>query len=792
MNNLLIKSSLFRSYIHTAIRTFRKSLYITLLNTIGLVLGISSFIFISLYVFNEMSFDRHVKDGDLIYRATFSWRSLADSEPIDLSLSVSSLPEQLSLYFPEVDAVTGIARLPKTVIEMGAKIFQEKNIFETDTSFFNVFQPEILAGQIQNSIGPSSIVLTESLAAKYFGNEDPLQQNILVNGSPYQVVAIIKDTPITSSLRYDALLFTFSDYSTDWCFTFFKIYPGTIEENLQNRINDVLLEEHGSYFSRVNATGSYELEKLHNIHFGKAKLYDSPKGNKMMIYILITIALLILVISVVNYLNLNIAQVSGRQIEVGMRKIFGASATQAVFQHVLEFFLIAVFCLITSVFFIVLLFDTTNVKSMLQINLSTTNMVFVVLFLMAILLVLSIFAGGYIYLQSNNPLLDNLRQRSGFKGNPLFRQSLLGFQFTISIALIFMAFIIMKQVYLMVENVSSLNVNQVMVIDLPEGQNLEIENFYNVLRQVPYIKSFSTVGNNSLPTTAPDFDVFAINVNGQPKINTYPFLQVDENFFDVLGIPILMGRSFSENDFNDKWDSPIVNEAFVKSQGWEDPLDHKITHFDSEEHGDGRIIGVVPDFPFQGFKQKNQPMIFYPNRGGFEKLMVLFSSLNKNGIEEMKQLWQSEMKMPMEFHFLDDYFLKIIEKEENLQWLLFSFSIVCLIIAGLGLFGIINISVTYHQREIAIRKAFGARLSDLVVSTWKEYAFIFLISAMLAYPIGLISLNKWLESFSAKPNLSIVLYIEAIAVVGLMMIMIMIYHSIKISQSKTIKWLRNE
>jgi putative ABC transport system permease protein len=520
----------------------------------------------------------------------------------------------------------------------------------------------------------------------------------------------------------------------------------------------------------------------------------STNNKHLICYLEHSLAVLILVISVVNYLNLNIAQVSGRQTEVGMRKIFGASTGEAVLQYILEFFLIAIFCLIISAVFFILFFSMANEGPILQISLSASEIVFIAVFLVVLLLALSVLAGGYIYLQTKNSPIYNLRQRTGFRGNHLFRKILLGFQFTTSIALIFMALIIMKQIKLMVENVSKLHVNQVMVVDLPNDRDryTNTEKFYNVLRQTPYIKSFSTVGNNSLPTVTPDFELFSVRVNGQSKIKTYPYVNVDTSYFKLLGIPILKGRNFTEADFENRWDNPIVNEAFVKSQSWADPLDRQITYFGSVESGEGRIIGVVSDFPFRGFQQKNKPMIFYPNRGQSEKLLIHFSSLNTDKIEDIKQKWYSEMKLPLEFRFLDDYFLKTVENEGNLQWLLFTFSIVCLIIAGLGLFGIININLIYHQKEIAIRKVFGARLLGLVVSTWKEYAFLLLISSILSYPVGLISLNKWLQIFPDKVNVSPLLYIKAIAIVALMMILVMIYHAIKMHRSKTIKWLRNE
>lgn len=787
------------NYLLIFFRNLQKNKLTAFFNIGGLTLGISSFILICLYTYNEYSFDRHIPDAQRIYRVTMNWRSIFDDDGIDIGMSLTSVPEQITANFPEVESATGIVKLPrKAIVRVQTKVFQEENFYQTTPTFFEVFPQTSYHGNLERVTDFSSIVLTESLAKKYFGSEDPLQQTLIVNDESYLVGAVIKDIPSNSSLRYEALIFTLTDISTDWCFTFFKMQNGvTGTKEIQAKINELFDDEFGQYLEDSESTATYQVEKLTDIHFGTARLYDSPKGNQLTLFILMTLALLIMFISCVNYVNLGLAQATNRQVEAGVRKIFGARTKHLNTQYIFEFIILSFVCFIVAGILTIMLWPYFKSFGQIQMEFDTKSILIVVASIVISLFMLSIFSGGYIAAQLTSATpIDNLKQRVGFKGTRLFSNVLLVFQFTTSIALVFSALIVMNQMNLLSGSGNRMNINQIMVIDIPddESSNPSLEQVRHTITQLPYVTNISFTGYHSLPTQVPDYEIFRVEVEGKKRIRTLAYARVDENFFNTLNIPFIAGRTFSKEEIESEyyWNSPIVNEAFVKAQDWkDDPLQHSISYGGTNKEGH-QIIGVVNDFGFHGFHRKAQPMIFYPNKNYPEKLMIHFSAMDNNKLNEIKSIWANLTKLPIDFRFLDDYFLQVVEKEKNLQHLLFYFSVVSIAIASLGLFGLINISLIQRKKETAIRRICGAQLIHLLKITWKEYTLLLLISVLLAYPISYISLTYWLESFPNKTPISLQVYIQAIAFIAIIVLTVVAYHAIQISKSKSIKWIRYE
>lgn len=787
------------NYQKIAFRNLSKNKFTTLLNAVGLTIGISCFIFISLYVYSEYSYDRHFTDSDRIFRVTMNWRSNADKNDVRIGMSLSSVAGQLQEEFSEVESATGIIPFTQqAVVKVDEKFFYEDNYFETDMSFFSVFNVTPLQGNLENIDEQSSIVITQKLAARYFGSEDPLEQTLIVNDVPYEIVAVLPDVPANSSLQYEALIFSFTDITADWSFTFFKVLPKvSAVSDLAKRINELFVNEYDQYLLKTASVGVYEIEPLRDIHFGQPKLYDKAKGNLSMLYLLTGIALLILTVSCINYLNLCMALTSTRQIEVGIRKIFGARHSHTWVQYAAEFFILACFCLTLSVLLIAVLWPTIISNANIQLVLSVQGLIAVGLGLLLVLVVLSLITGAYVASQfSAGSPIYNLKQRVGVKSSRLFRNSLLVFQYTVSLALVFSSFIVMHQMDIMSGSASTMNLDQIMVINLPKDEDSRpsLEQFKAAVTKLPFVENISFTGHRSLPTQEPEFEIFGVDTDNGQVIKTLAYVRVDENFFNTLNVPIISGRSYTQSEIDSAgdWNFPIVNEAFVKSQGWkDDPLQHSIAY---GEHKDEKrkILAVVSDFGFSGFHRKAQPMVFFPNNRYADKIMIHISSFNENKMSELQALWTRELNVPFDFKFLDDYFAEVLAKEKDLQQILFGFSILAVVIGGLGLLGIININLSQQRKATAIRMIYGAGMAHLLSLTWKEYLGLFLLAIVIAYPISLAILSEWLQGFPEKAPISVVEYLKAISVISLLVIFTMGYHAIQIRTAKHIKWIRHD
>lgn len=765
-----------------------------------MTLGIFCLMSISLYIYNEFNFDRHIPDSKNIYRATFNWRSLADKEEINLSWALSSLPQQLTDYCPEIESVTGISKFKdRAIVKVDSKIFQEDNFFETDTSFFSVFKTQPLSGAFEKDLSESIIVLTESLSKKYFGSNDPISQIVSVNDTEYKVAAVIKDAPLNSTLRYEALIFTLTPISTDWCLVFFKLRQDASNTVLEKKINDLFLEQNESYLAQTKSTGSYEIEGLVDIHLGSAKLFDAPKGNSQMLYLLFTLGILIMLVSCINYVNISLGIAGGRRVEMGMRRIFGASKVQSQIQFIFELLLMAVICFIIVCLLLLLFWQQLINVGFPKIEMNTINFVTTSSAVLLCILFLSLSSGLYISSRINSSsFVNNLKQLSGTKRNHFFRNALLTFQFTVSVCLIFGSVVVVRQTQLIMGGDSKFNAKEVMVIDIPNDESIKgsITQFKQSVERLPHTQSISLTSRHSLPTSELDYELFRVNVNGQDKIKTFAYAMVDENYFNVLNIPILLGRSYTETEFHsedgNQWEFPIVNESFVQNQEWiDDPLKQKISHY-SANVLDEEVLGVTANFGFEGLHKKTKPMIFYPNKEFPEVIMIRFSIIDEEKIKDIKAIWQKEMKSQLEYKFLNDYFATAVEKESDLQYLMVFFSACSILITILGLLGLINVNLNEQRKGIAIRGVFGASELSLLMLTWKEYALLFLIAIFVGYPISIIFLKNWLEDFPEKTSLSITVYFLALTIIAVTVLVAIVYHLVQIKRVNYLKWIKDE
>jgi len=775
--------ALWKNYSITAIRSYKKTKLHTSLNVLSFVLGISCFILVSLIVLNEFSYNGHFENSDRIGRISLDISS-KNGELVELVYSNVQLREELISSYDEIESVTGILKIDgKIAVKKNKFIFYEGDFYQADRSYFSVFTHNWIIGDQNKALDrPGCIVITRNLADKYFEYDNPLGKVLNVNNRDYEVTGVIDNLPVNTDIRFNALVSLDRDFG-DWCQTYVLFRNAEALNGFQQKLDSHFDEYLRSILERTKSAGSYDLERLRDIHFGNAKIFDSPKANKTALYSFLTMGFIVLLLACINYINISIAQSAKRQSEIGIRKVFGALHRQIRTQYIAEAFWITVLSFaiaITLVAFLLPLFaeyEIMNISVNDWINLSSLMYVIIFIFLVSIL---SGFYPAFIVVRVG--AVKNLKGTLGIKTNKFFHNGMILIHFTISISLIFVTLIVNKQIKLLFESDPGYDKDQVMVVEIPPDENLlpSLHVLKNELNQYSSVLSTSFVTHYSMPTTETWFDVYQID-DGFQWLN---FIRVDEHYFDVLDLKIVKGRTFDSNDRS----VVVVNEALVKELGWEDPIGKKMWN--------SKVIGVIQDFNFSGLDPIVKPLQFQPiySYGDQpEKLLIKLDDPSIRSIENIKNSWTNIMvDYPFEFKFLDTYYQQQFNKEATLNTVLWYTSLLAIIIACIGLFGIISIKIEQKNKETGIRKILGARILHLLSPSWKEYGALIVVSILLSYPIAVLSINKWLQAFSNKTTIDLITLAKAVAIVIGLLSIIIIYQVFKIIRINPLTSIRNE
>ena len=799
MNNEFIEISVLKNHLLLSLRRIRKNKLNTFINVLCIAAGISSFFLITLYVLNESSFNKSFDKADRIYRVTLSWRSLGADDAEDMAFTLPSLTEELKNY-PEVEATVGIVKYQEEcAVRVGEKISIEKNIYQAQNSYFKIFSHQWIAGGTETSLDQAnSMVLTETLAKKYFNTTNCLNETLNVNGDDFIITGIIADLPHNTDLRFDAIVsFDRHDISSflDWSYTYLLFRDEGDADGFQKKLDKLFNETVRPILRKAETDGRYNLEALSQIHFGPEKFGDPPKSRKENLYGFQAIGFLILVISTINYINLALAQSAKRQLEVGIKKIIGASTGKIGFQFVAESLIFYLISLMLAIFLIILLLPRLNDIISYPLSLKHIDLSLFILVVIGSLVLIVVGAGTYqaVYFAKLNPIL-NVKgpSKTTSKNNFRLKNILLTVQITASVSLIISSFVISKQIALLTKTVPSFNKEQVMVVDIPDDATMvrQFEELKNNVDILPFVKVTSLVGENSLPTSKDMFwDVYNVKRNGQAITKFCSSIHVDLNYFDLLGIEFIAGKKFSEMDLEADTATVIVNAALLDGLGWEDPVGKTIQYGQT----DLKIIGVVKNFNENGLNKIIDPIIIYPITDDPKNLVIKLGTVDFSAIETIEELWHKSMgNSPFEFDFLDETFMRQFNKEKTMQSLINYFALLSIMISILGMFGILAINFLNKEKEFAVRKIFGADFLNILTMTIKDYVLVFVISISISIPIIIGMMNIWQQNFAYKAALTASSFALGYLIVAFLSVLVMLYHVIIAVNKNSIKGLNTE
>jgi len=778
-------------YIKLAWRNLLKHKSISIINILGLSVGIASCIIIFLYVHNELTYDQYNIKADRIARITTTMH--APEGDMVIPTAPAPLADFLIKEYPEVETCARLEPSPQ-VIMLNNNPIPEKFFYKADQNVFSVFSFDFLEGIASGALlNQNAIVITKSIAMKYFGSAPALGKTINCNGRNLIVSGVIKNRPANSDIHIDGLVSAEFSKITGWLdnlsvFTFilFKTKPNLKEFEQKTIAISKKYIQPALDAADANYVAQFELEQLKDVHFSKNKLSDTPKGDRQFVYIFTTLAIFILIIAILNYINLSTAKASERAKEVGIRKVIGALPFQLVIRFLSESFFLVTFACAFAVLiaWISLPYFNRLLDTKLQLSGSGNILIMVAIFLFTCLL-------GGLYPAF---VLSGFKPIHVLKGN--FRTSTSGIflrkfvtiaQFSIAAALIMSTVVIYYQVKFIQKKDLGYTRSQLLAVYLPDdsASRSSVAAFQNALRIRPEIMDV-TVGTRLTEEGMAKAPAI-INANGKVKEFPCNFSQVDMHCLPVFQIRLLEGRNFSESFGTDSNQAFIVNEAFLKLAGWKSGVGRPVEGFGRK----GRIIGVVNNFYYKSLRNIVEPMAFVFNTNPIANTTTLKIAPGKLSL--VQQIYRTHFPSRVfDYAFFDDIVKSYYNQEQVGLTLFNTFTILAIIISCLGLYGLVAIIMTQRSKEISIRKVIGASTARLLFFITKDFVKLVFLGLVIALPITGFFMHDWLSDYAYHIDLSWWLYLIPVFIIILITLLVISREIIKTALINPAKILRSE
>ncbi len=765
-----------KNFFTDGLRKFRKQPGYILLNVGGLAVGLASFFFITLYVINELSYDRFHKNYENIYRVKVIGR-MAGGE-INQAITAAPMAQTMLKDYPEVLQATRVRRLGDWLIRFGDKKFNEDGVLFADSTFFNVFDFQLIKGDPQTAlVRPNSMVLTEEFAKKYFGDQDPMGQRLTVEADTifYTVTGVVRNVPDNSHIKFD-ILASLSTYpgianAQFWVshnfYTYIVVRAGTNKDDLQKKFQEMVIKYVGPQikeitgqtiedFRKAGNDFGYVLEPLKDIHLKGAPQYNlEPPGSPATVYIFAVIAVLILVVAIINYINLATAKSAARAKEVGVRKVSGANKSGLIFQFLGESLIIVAFAALLALVVVYALMPSFNKLIGKDLSFGLVDNATGIISLIALVIIIGISSGFYpaFVLASYNPVEVLKGTMSPGSMSKRLRGLLVVFQFTVSIIIIIGSIIVYNQLNFMTKKDLGFDKDNLLIIRRVDAFWRQMESFRTQLLEIPGVKE--TGFSRAVPGT--DFNYNAFFKDDDPEKNTYLINQtsVSLDFPEALGVQLTEGRFFSR-EFGTDSSAVLINEAAVKSLGLKDPVvgQYILQPTGPQQWQRLKIIGVMKDFNIESVHEAITPVCFTVSGGGGGDMFAA-ARLSGNDIpgtvRAIEQVWNKfTSNMPFQYDFFKDRWDSLYSSEMKTGKIFLIFSFLAIFIACMGLIGLVTYMTNKRTKEIGIRKSYGASNEIILSLLSKEVVYLIIISSLVAYPAAFFGSRYWLEGFASR------------------------------------------
>jgi len=791
-----------RNYLTSVWRYIARNKTFTALNLMGLVTGVTAFLLIMQFVMHELSYDTMWANTDRVFRVNLDRYDKGELSTRWAS-GCAGIGPDLKANFPEVEAYVRLTQ-NNALLAYGDQFFKEEHVYFASQDFFRVFGMSLISGVDSTALkGPHKMVLSQSLAKKYFGNGDPIGKTMRNNGSEeYLVTGVFKDIPENSHMRIDAL-FSFATYVkfvelpdeeslNQWMWDGFLTYvllrPGTSASALESKLPEFVIKKEGEELKRFNAGMTFHLMPVRDIHLDSDFIGEfQDNGDRETVYFLTIVAILILVIAWINYVNLSTAKSIERAREVGVRKVMGGFRWQLVQQFLMESVLLNALAVTVSVLLVLLLTPWFNDITGREMGYTLFKNFYFWIGVALLVGISALLSGLYpAFVLSDFKPVEVLKGR--FKNSTrglIFRKGMVVMQFVGSVTLIVSTFTVYHQLRYMQGQELGININQTVVVRSPNIVDSTYQNkfeaFKNRISAQAEVNAVSA--STSIPGASPDWNAGGIRRLSQrdDEQKQYRIIMMDHDYIRLYGLDIVSGRPFS-GDVTAEDRNVLLNEAAARHMGFEKPelaINDQIFFW-----GDTfRIVGVVKNFRLESAKKDYEPLIFRYNRapGGYYSI-----NFNTAQVRESMTKFEHDWKAlfpgnPFIYFFLDEHYNKQYQADQRFGNVFAIFSGLAIFVACLGLFGLSSLTAIQRTKEIGVRKVLGASTQKILALMSKDYLILMAISIALAVPLTYFVMNSWLEGFANRIALSWWIFAIPSLLVILIALLTVSFHTIRVA-----------
>ncbi len=813
---------MFKNSFMISLRNLMRDKAYLILNLLGLSIGIAGSILILLYVRHENSYDRSLANYNQIYRIT----CYAMLEGKELSVALTAPPQAHTFMeeFPGITDATRLYLIDEQKVYVNQIGYRENNFFYGDSNFFKVFSFPLIQGDPSTVLSkPYSVVVTEKTAEKLFGKDDPIGKTIELNNNQagkqlYEVTGVARDLPSNSNFRFDFLA-SFSSLelsrSEFWLSQMLETYivipeeedpavlesefPGLMDKYVLPQLS-MLLNLKVNSFEELKQSGNnfeFHLQPLSEIHHNTVYQFGQERStSKVYVYFFSFVAIFLLFIACINFMNLSTAKYSYRTKEVGVKKAIGSSKGQLMRQFLLESLLISAIAVIVALTLVELLLPSFNNFTGKDLTIRYLSNWYTIPLLIAFTLMIGILSGSYpsFYLSSFNPVRIFRSGNGKESGNHLLRSTLVVVQFAITIILLISTFIVSSQIRYIRNKSLGFNKENVLVIENTADLREQSESFRQEIRDIPGIVSAS----RSWTVPGQNYNVSSFQVEGDSLVRLYSFeiIEGDYDFISTLGINIKEGRAFSR-EFPSDNQTMLINEAAVRSLGLGTPVGTRITQ-PASEAGDldiREVIGVFEDINYKTLHFKVEPMMIRLNTSTSNQYTIarIQPGSIMQSTEQIKKTWNNFMPdQAMEFFFLDESLNNLYQSEVKAGRIFSIFTLLAILVACLGLLGLSAFTAEKRKKEIGIRKAHGASVPVILGVLSKEIIVLICISSAIAWPLVYLIMRRWLQNFSYQTTINPMIFLAASLIGLIIAIAIVTFQSYRVASMNPVESLKYE
>jgi len=783
-----------KNYFKIAFRNITRNKGYSFINIVGLAVGIAGCLLISLWVKDELSYDRFHENADLLYRVEFEQNY--SGRMYHVNVSSHPLGPALKAELPEIEEMTRFTYPEEVMIHFEDKTFYEEGFVCVDSAFFSMFSFPFRRGEAETALKETAVmVITEDLAHKYFGNRDPVGRVLTVNGRhDFTVSGVVKNPPSNSTIRFSmAVPYDFQrvlgrsldQWNNNSVFTFVRLGDNVSSRGMGEKI-EAVVNKHSE-----NSEQIYSIRSLTDIHLQSHSGFGKAGRQNQYVYIFSVIAMFVLLIACTNFMNLATARSARRAREVGLRKVVGAFKNQIIRQFFCESGLLTFLALILALGMVWILLPVFNQVSGKEVSLAALGQGSIPFLIAGVTVFTGLLAGSYpaLFLSAFQPI-ETLRGSltRGLRGK-LFRRVLVVLQFSLSIGLIIGTGVVSSQLGYIQGKDLGFDKDHLIYIQMRAGLDKSYAGFKDGLLRSPDIMAVSAAGERP---SAIYSNFSGADWEGKPDDSSvsFSFCAVDYDYTAATGIEIASGRGFSRELASDADRGYVVNETAVAVMGMDDPIGKRFSA--SENHG--TIIGVVKDFHFLSLRKKVDPLVLFLSSENLRYVLIRVNGSNiPQALAHIKNTWGRVMpQAPFEYRFINQDFDAEYRAEQRMGSMLRIFSLLAVFVACLGLFGLASHAAEQRTREIGIRKVLGADMGRIGLLLTREFLFLVLAANLFAWPVSYLAMRWWLQDFAYRTPIRPELFLISSGAALAIALLTVVFQAVKAGLTDPVQALKHE